>query len=88
MLVDFSTTEKNLEDLMLSEYPGKIFKEQIKKIGEGENKTYRFFGLDYRKLSYFLMIFFDETYEFKIFEHKTGKLIEDNNIFPEPFYCH
>ena len=81
MLVDFSTTEKNLEDLMLAEYPGKIFEDQIKKVGEGKKKTYYFLSLDYEELSKFLTTLSNKDYKFKILEHKTKRLIESNSDF-------
>lgn len=90
MLVDLLTTEEDLEGLMLAEYPGEISgeisREQITKIGEDVINVYSFLGLNYNELSYFLIVFFDKSYEFKIFEHQTKRLIEDNNSFSEPFY--
>ena len=88
MIVDLITSERDLEGLMLSEYPGKIFRNQIAELGEGKNKTYSFIGLDYNELTAFLMNFFDDEYEFKIFEHKTKRLIEDNRNFSGYHYYH
>ncbi len=53
-IVNLVTRSKILEDLILSEYPGLLFKEQIEKKGEGEDKIYLFRNLDYNELNMFL----------------------------------
>ena len=88
MLVDLVTPEKDLENFMISEYPRKIFDDQIAKFGEGKNETYLFIGLDYMELTVFLMDFFGDEYEFNIFEHKTKRLIENNHNFINHNYRH
>ena len=45
MIVDLVTRERELEDLMLKEYAGKIFEDQVAKSGEGEDKIFHFLGL-------------------------------------------
>lgn len=86
MLVDLSATERALEDLMLSEYPEKIFGNQVTKTGEGKNKVYGFLGLDYDVLARFLTEF--PSYRFVILEHSTGRIIETDRNFNNPYFYH
>ena len=79
MLVDLVTPERNLEDLMLGSYPGKIRENQIEKKGEKENKIFYFLGLDYEELTSFLTE--GGRYNFWIFEHTTRRFIESNHNF-------
>lgn len=51
---DLMTTSRELEDLVLKEYPGRIFEHQIMKIPFGEKKAYIFTGLDQDVLFDFL----------------------------------
>ena len=86
MLVDLSTTERDLEDLMLSEYPEILKGEQIVKSREGKNKVYCFLGLDYRVLTEFLI---QQPYcKFTILEHSTERVIETNRNFNNPYFYH
>lgn len=86
MLVDLLTLEKDLEDLMLSEYPGILKEEQIVKSKKGERKVYSFFGLEYEELTSFLAEC--KGYNFWIFEHTTKRFIEDNREFINHGYYH
>ena len=83
MFVDFFTTEKELEDLMLSKYQGRLFPSQIKKIEDDYHGTYvySFFKVDYGKLAQLLLDGFDENREFMILQHGSRRLIEDNSNF-------
>jgi len=86
MLVDLSTTEKDLESLMLSEYPGKLFGAQIVKSGEGASKVYSFLRLDYEELTIFLLK--NPNHGFKIIDSSTRRVIENSHYFFNNGYCH
>ena len=84
MLVDLVTPEKELEELMISEYPEILKEKQIVKSRNNNRKIYGFFGLDYLELTVFFINFFGVEYEFKIFENRTTRFIEDNHTFINP----
>ena len=87
MLVNLFTPGRDLEDLMLSEYPEKIFGDQIAELNlEDGSKLYVFFKLDYKELVKFLTQYPD--YEFRILEHPTGRFIEDYRNFNNPHFYH
>ncbi len=86
MLVDLLTSEKILEDLILAEYPGKIFKDQVSKTEKDNKKIYCFSKLEYEELTKFLINY--SVYEFKIIEPSTGKFIGDNRNFINPYFYH
>lgn len=86
MLVNLSTTDKILEDLILTEYPGKIFEDQVSKTDNGERKPYCFSGLEYEELTKFLINYLG--YKFEIIEPATGRIIEDDRNFINPYFYH
>ena len=86
MLVDLSTTEKDLESLMLSEYPGRLREKQIVKSGEGASKVYSFLRIDYGKLTIFLLK--NPSHGFKIIDSSTRRVIENSHNFFNNGYCH
>lgn len=86
MFVNLSTPEKILENLILTKYPGNIFKDQISKTEKGDEKIYCFSKLEYEELMEFLINY--SACEFKIMEHSTGRFIEDNRNFINPHFYH
>ena len=52
--VILSTTRKDLEDLMLSEYPGRIFQHQCRKYKIERQRIFHFYNLSYDTLKKFL----------------------------------
>lgn len=86
MIVDLLTSEKILGDLILTEYPGKIFKNQVSKIEKDDEIIYCFSKLEYEELTKFLINY--SVYEFKIMDHSKGRFIEDNRNFINPYFYH
>lgn len=86
MTVDLLTSDKILEELILTEYPGKIFADHVSKTDKGKRKIYCFSKLEYEELMKFLINY--SFYEFKIVKHSTGRFIEDNRNFINPYFYH
>lgn len=86
MIVDLLTSEKILGDLILTEYPGKIFENQVSKTNKGKRKIYCFSKLEYKELMKFLITY--SFYEFKIMEDSTERFIEDDRKFINPHFYH
>ncbi len=84
-IVDLTTKSKILENLMLIKYPGLLYKWQIEKSGEGENKKYTFRNLDYGELNLFLN---GKNVDFIIYESETKRVIENNQNFNKQTYLH
>jgi len=79
MLVDLYTTERDLEGLMLEEYPGLLFDNQIGVMRLEQGKIYGFLGLNYKELTKFLTEF--SGHKFVIIEHATERFIADDHNF-------
>lgn len=80
-LVDLITTDKELEEIMLVEYPGKITEEKYCKINkEAGKKEYCFLNLNYSQLSRFLIQYFGIC-NFRI-QDKKGKIIKVSVMGP------
>ena len=54
MKVTLSTYERELEDIVLKEYPGTITAEQCKKVGGEDGRIYLFTDLDLKEAEDFL----------------------------------
>jgi len=74
-LADLFTHSRELDDLILSCYPRKIFESQHE-IDETENpKLYCFYDLDYNELRNFLE---GRNYEYELRDSKTGDILKVN----------
>jgi len=71
--VDLFTHSRELEDLILSEYPGTIFENQHYIDDSKKEKTYCFYDLDYAVLRDFLSSL-EEKYSFELRDRK-GKVV-------------
>lgn len=71
-LVDLFTHEKELEDLILSEYPGKLFENPHHIDDTEEQKLYCFYDLPLSKLKKFLN---GKNYEYELRNSKTGEVV-------------
>lgn len=73
--VDLFTCSRELEELMLNDFPGIIKGEQheVKKIDNG-NKVYCFYDLNEQELIRFIGTY-ARDYEFEIRDHSTGEVI-------------
>lgn len=75
--VDLYTPNKRLEDLMLSEYPGKIIPEEQHYVqNTGAGTLYKFFDLNYDALIAFLKD--KDNLGYIILDSETGKLLAVN----------
>ncbi len=75
MKVDIFTNSSQLEDLILSTYPDKLFINQIEKKENQTQKVYCFYGLNYESLISLLDNFSDD------YELKESKESEDSSSF-------
>jgi hypothetical protein len=71
-IVDLFTHDRDLEDLMLSEFPGKIFPEQYEKDTTENPHLFCFYGLDYMSVSDFLK---NKNFEYELKDSSSGKLV-------------
>lgn len=80
-LVDLFTYERELESLILENYPYILKPEQHKiEDSEGrENKLYCFYDLDEKEIKNYLKNY-KPHYEFELRNSKTGEIIEVNKI--------
>lgn len=79
-LVNLEVTDKELEDIMLKHYPGKIFEEQHHvSVSDFYGKVYHFFNLEKDCLLDFLEGY-KHLFEYKICDSKTGKAIMTNKV--------
>ena len=62
-LVDLSTKNKELDSIILEEYPGKIYEGQHSMVGERKNQIYWFYDLELDLIKQFLK---KRVYKFKI----------------------
>ena len=74
-LVDLFTFNRELESIMLSDYPGKIKESQcsIDETGMDGKKLYRFYDLDKQTLLNFLA---GKKYEYEIRNSKAGEIVK------------
>lgn len=82
--VDLFTYSKELEDIMLAEYPGKIFENQHEIDETEENKMYCFYNLNRKELIDFLKEH-KTKYEYEIMNSETGS-IEGVNVIHAPIF--
>lgn len=75
------TTSKDLEDIMLTDYPGIIKGDQIRKREIGETKVYAFNDLKLDELNNFLKPY-NDIFSYKIFDSDNAKTIENNDLSP------
>jgi hypothetical protein len=75
MKITLKTTERDLEDLMIKEYPGLITGEQHQVMRKQDYKIYLFKDLDFQQAREFLEDY--KQYEFQLVD-KNGFLIHGN----------
>lgn len=75
--VNLFTSSRELDDLMLAEYPGRILESQHHVVRHGDKKLYFVFDLHEAELLNFL-----ESYrkpcEYEVRGGRTGRLLKDN----------
>lgn len=71
-LVNLFTHSIELEDLILSKYPGKIFENQHHVDSTEKTKLYCFFDLSYNQLTKFLN---GKNYEYELRNSKSGEIV-------------
>ena len=77
-LVNLITNNPKIEDLILTEYPGRIFERQCLKVGNRNSRTYLFINLDEETLHKFLRSERINPLEYEIIP--SHKVISDSNI--------
>ena len=78
MLVDLFTTSRNLQDLIISEYPEKIGEEQISIDSSLDKRVYCFLDLNYQVIKGLLeKVAKNHAYELR--DSETGDIVKTNN---------
>ena len=75
--VDLATLDKDLEDIMINDYPGKMFGNQHYIDTPTDDKIYRFFNLEKNTLLEFLGNY-KHSFRYEVLDSETGELIEVN----------
>ena len=73
--VDLYTSSRDLEDLMLKQFPGVIKASQVGKLKIGKARAYSFAELDGQKLKEFLNFY--DSFPYKIVDSQTKELVEE-----------
>lgn len=73
--VDLYTSSRDLEDLMLTKFPGVIKSSQVAKLKIKQARAYSFLELDGQKLREFLSYY--NSFPYKIVNAQTKELVEE-----------
>lgn len=73
--VDLYTSSRDLEDLMLTQFPGIIKGSQVNKLKIGSERAFGFLEVDGKKLKEFLTYY--DSFPYKLVDSQTKELIEE-----------
>jgi len=85
--VDLATHDPALDELILTEYPPKLFPDEQRHVDDirdtgvtALDKTYRYFDLDYQSITKFLE---GRNFEYELVDSKTGRSVKVSQKVPQ-----